>query len=80
MRMISEPNGVYSDTYYGLTSGEVELILPYIRKAAKHAEEMANYYQDVVDGGEATDRQTTALCQWEQKSETLNNIVNFMEQ
>lgn len=77
--MIKEPNGAYSDTYYGLTKGEIELILPYIRKAAKHAEEMANYYQDVLESGEATDRQTTALSQWEQKSEKLNNIVNFME-
>lgn len=79
MRMISEPNGAYSDTYYGLTKGEIELILPYIRKAAKHAEDMVNRYQDVLDSGEATDRQTNALAKWEDESETLNKMVNFME-
>lgn len=80
MRMISVPNGAYSDTYYGLTEKEAKMILPYIRKAAKHADEMTNYYQDLLDSGEATDRQTTALNQWQEKSEVLNNIVNFMEQ
>lgn len=79
MRMISEPNGAYSDTYYGLTQSEVKMILPYIRKAAKHATEMAEYYRDLVDGGEATDRQTTAQIQWEDKSEKLNSMVDFME-
>lgn len=79
MRMIKEPNGAYSDTYYGLTEKEVKMILPYIRKAAKHADEMVNHYQDILDSGEATDRQTTALSQWEQKSEALNDMVNFFE-
>lgn len=79
MRMISEPNGAYSDTYYGLTEKEVKMILPYIRKAAKHADEMYNYYQDILDSGEATDRQTTALEKWEDESDTLNRMVNFMK-
>lgn len=34
MKMIVEPNGAYSEQYYGLTKREVKLILPYIRNAA----------------------------------------------
>ena len=35
MKMIVEPNGAYSEQYYGFTKREVKLILPYIRNAAR---------------------------------------------
>ena len=79
MKMIVEPNGAYSEQYYGLTKREARLILPYIRNAARHAENMVEHYQDILESGEATDRQTTALVQWEDKMDIFNSMIAFME-
>lgn len=79
MKMIVEPNGAYSEQYYGFTKREVKLILPYIRNAARHAENMVEHYQDILESGEATDRQTTALAQWEDKMDIFNSMIAFME-
>lgn len=54
MKMIVEPNGAYSEQYYGFTKREVKLILPYIRNAARHAENMVEHYQDILESGEAS--------------------------
>lgn len=79
MKMIVEPNGAYSEQYYGFTKREVKLILPYIRNAARHAENMVEHYQDILESGEATDRQTMALAQWEDKMDIFNSMIAFME-
>lgn len=62
-----------------LEAAQVALILPYIRNAARHAENMVEHYQDILESGEATDRQTTTLAQWEDKMDFFNSMIAFME-
>lgn len=47
--------------------------------AARHAENMVEHYQDILESGEATDRQTTTLAQWEDKMDFFNSMIAFME-
>ena len=79
MNTITVPDGMYSHTYYGLTDYELKLIFPAIKRQLKHAEKMAEYYADIVDSGCATERQSSAMFNWQDKVEKLGRIINDAE-
>ena len=63
-----------------LTKDEARLIEPIIRAAKKHEQALADKYQDIIDGGYATDRQTSLQAKHDEKAQSLRSLnatINF---
>lgn len=80
MRFIGEPDGVTMKYYLGVTDYELKQMLPALDVALRHAEKKAAYYDDLVAGGEATDRQTTAQMKWQDAFQTLALFVHYAQE
>lgn len=77
MKTIVEPCGMYNEIYHGLTTFQLKLILPAIKREYRHAEKMVNFYKELQEGGDATERQTTAMFKWEDKASYLKGIIDY---
>lgn len=73
------PNCVYDETLYAMSAKEVEIVLPLVKREYSHALKMVEHYKDLTMDGYGTDRQTTALMKWENKAETLERMLNEMD-
>lgn len=73
------PNCVYDETLYAMSAKEVEIVLPLVKREYNHALKMVEHYKDLTMDGYGTDRQTTALMKWESKAETLERMLNEMD-
>ena len=69
------PNCAYSTTLYAMTAEQVKIVLPLIKREYNHALKMVEHYKDLTMDGYGTDRQTTALMNWERKAEMLADIL-----
>ena len=76
MEIITQPKGMFSEVFYGLSIEELRLIIPAIKREYRHAEKMAEKYTDMVSSGYATDRQSTAMFEWQEKADKLGQIIN----
>ena len=57
-----------------LTKDEARLIEPIIEAREKREQAMADKYQDIIDGGDATDRQTTLQEKHDENARTLRAL------
>ena len=62
-----------------LTEKEVDAISGIIRREQHRYERLVDKYQDILEGGEATDKQTTRLAECEEKAELYGRIAGIME-
>ena len=69
------PNCAYDTTLYAMTAEQVKIVLPLIKREYNHALQMVEHYKDLTMDGYGTDRQTTALINWERKAEMLADIL-----
>lgn len=60
-----------------LSKEEAKILLPAIKHALNVEDAHIGRYQDILEGGEATDRQQTLLVKHQEKRETLRTI--YME-
>lgn len=72
-----DERGQYS-CFLQLTEKEVDVISGIIRREQHRYERLVDKYQDILDGGEATDKQTTRLAECEEMAEKLERIANAM--
>ena len=79
MEIITQPKGVYDETLYAMSAKEVEIILPLAKREYNHALKMVEHYKDLTMDGYGTDRQTTALMNWEDKVKTLADILEYID-
>lgn len=77
MEAITQPKGMFNETLHGLTTAELKLIMPAIKREHRHAEKMAEYYKDLTEDGLGTSRQSTAMFDWQDKAEKLERIINY---
>ena len=52
-----------------LTKDEAKILLPILKRAVKIERGHVEHYQDILDGGDATDRQQDLLMKHEEKEE-----------
>ena len=48
MEAITHPKGMFNETLHGLTTDELRLIIPIIKREHRHAEKMVNHYKDLT--------------------------------
>lgn len=77
MEAITQPKGMFNETFHGLTTDELRLIIPIIKREHRHAEKMVNHYKDLTEDGLGTSRQSTAMFDWQDKAEKLEKIINY---
>lgn len=77
MEAITQPKGMFNETFHGLTTDELRLIIPIIKRGHRHAEKMVNHYRDLTEDGFGTSRQSTAILDWQDKAEKLEKIINY---
>ncbi|MCR5352387.1 MAG: hypothetical protein K6E35_07865 [Bacteroidales bacterium] len=63
-----------------LDQRDCKAVEPIIRKAADKERALAEKYQYIIDGGEATERQTDLQIQHEERAEHLRAILRLLEQ
>ena len=73
------PNCAYDITMYAMTAKEAEIVLPLVKREYTHALKIVDHYKDLTMDGYGSDRQTTALMNWESKVETLADILNYID-
>lgn len=73
------PNSVYDTTLYAMTAQEAKIILPLVKREYNHALKMIEHYKDLTMDGYGTDRQTTALMKWKCKADTLERMLNYID-
>lgn len=77
METITQSKGMFNETFHGLTTEELRLIIPIIKREHRHAEKMVNHYKDLTEDGLGTSRQSTAMFDWQDKAEKLEKIINY---
>ena len=75
METITQPKGMFNEVFYGLSIDELRVIMPAIKREYRHAKKMAEKYTDMVSSGYATDRQSTAMFDWQEKADKLERII-----
>ena len=73
------PNCAYDTTLYAMTVKEAKIVLPLAKREYNHALKMVEHYKDLTMDGYGTDRQTTALMNWEDKAKTLADILEYID-
>lgn len=58
-----------------ITKEECKLLLPFFREAHKKVKQKYNKYQDIHEGGEATERQENMLLKYTEELEHLESIL-----
>ena len=58
-----------------LTADECKLLLPLFEKRLKEAEKKFEKYNDIHQGGEATERQEDLMMKYEEEMETMQQVV-----
>lgn len=71
-------DGLGSERVFILSEREVEMIMPFVTGGMNMAARKAEYYRDIRDGGEATERQLTLMCDWEERAWALKCVVGRM--
>lgn len=77
MEAITQPKGMFNEALHGLTTDELRLIIPIIKREHRHTEKMVNHYRDLTEDGLGTSRQSTAMFVWQDKAEKLEKIINY---
>ena len=72
-----DERGLYS-CFLQLTEKEVDAISGIIRREQHRYERLVDKYKDILEGGEATEKQTTRLMDCEEMAERLGHIANAM--
>lgn len=62
-----------------LTEEDCKTLLPYFRAAQRKVNVMFEKYQDIHNGGEATERQENLLAKYEDESRTLEQVLKDIE-
>lgn len=62
-----------------LSKSDCAFLIPYLKKSLQKEEKLVEKYQGILEGGEATDRQTTALNKHTDRAETMAAIVYEVE-
>ena len=62
-----------------LDKDDVAILLPYVKKQAEKCEAKYDYYRDIHEGGEATERQVTLMTNWEEKMEHWRTLEGNFE-
>lgn len=68
------------ETTVCLTKNECKILLPYFQKAYKNVQMKFNVYQDIHEGGEATERQENLLAKYEEQLNSLENILSSINE
>lgn len=58
-----------------ITKEECKILLPFFREAHKKVKQKYNKYQDIHEGGEATERQENMLLKYTEELEHLESIL-----
>ena len=63
-----------------LSKNDAKIILPIVRKALVTADKKFEKYQDIVDGGEATERQYDKLVEAEITFRFLQGFIQLLQE
>lgn len=78
MKWIKDPDG-YNRDLLALTPEAAKTIANLLKKARRDAKKRYDYYKDLHEAGEATERQQTLMLQYESLFELLNNFISMTE-
>ena len=62
-----------------LTKDEAKILLPILKRAVKIERGHVEHYQDILDGGDATDRQQDLLMKHEEKEEKFSQVLDYAQ-
>ena len=62
-----------------LTKDEAKILLPILKRAVKIERGHVEHYQDILEGGDATDRQQDLLMKHEEKEEKLSQVLDYAQ-
>ena len=67
------------ESMLNLNRNEVKQLLPSFRKSAKHYADLAEKWQDIIEGPEATSRQQTLAMKYQTLAEWYAGLVAVCE-
>lgn len=67
------------ESMLNLNRKEVKLLLPDIRKKARHYAALAEKWRDIIEGPEATSKQQTLAMKYENLAGLLHDMVDVCE-
>lgn len=70
----------YSENSVCLSDEDCRLILPYLKRIEKDLLIKYEKYRDIRDSGEATERQTDLLCDYNRKLDAIQSIISDSEE
>ena len=62
-----------------LSDNDVKVLLPIVRRALRIEQNAVDRYKDILDGGDATERQQTCLMKHMEQESALQVIVDEMK-
>lgn len=78
MKWIKDPD-TYNREMLALTPEAAKTIANLLKKARRDTQKRYDYYKDLHEAGEATERQQTLMFQYERLFELLNNFISMTE-
>ncbi len=67
------------ESMLNLNRNEVKQLLPSFRKSAKHYADLAEKWQDIIEGPEATSRQQTLAMKYQNLADWYDGLVAVCE-
>ncbi len=68
------------ETTVCITKEECKALLPLFKKAHKHIKQKYGKYEDIHEGGEATERQETLRTKYEEELVHIESILSNIEE
>ncbi|MBD5238354.1 MAG: hypothetical protein HDS64_01085 [Bacteroidales bacterium] len=78
MKWIKDPDS-YNREMLALTPEAAKTIANLLKKARRDAQKKYDYYKDLHEAGEATERQQTLMVQYESLFAMLHNFISMTE-
>lgn len=67
------------ETTVCMTKEECRILLPFFKDAHKKIKQKFDKYEDIHEGGEATERQENLLAKYEEELERIESILTDIE-
>lgn len=63
-----------------MTKEECKILRPFFKKAYKDAKSKYEKYNDIHDGGEATEREENLLMKYSEQLESLESVISAIDE
>ncbi|WP_314694834.1 hypothetical protein [Tannerella forsythia] len=77
MEWVRNCKGIETETVLGIDESEIKMLQSVLKQSVSRLRRQYEKYRDLRDGGEATDRQTTRLLEYEEQLKLVEYFLKF---